>query len=89
MKKSTKELVESIMAKNEDKIIEAVKKNDLVVGINTRLYSYDTVVSLPMPGSRHNSYRYVITIESFKTDRSARNLAKEVKAMIMEQFGQQ
>ena len=89
MKKSTKELVESIMAKNEDKIIEAVKKNDLVVGINTRLYSYDTVVGLPMPGSRHNSYRYIITIESFKTDRSARNLAKEVKAMIMEQFGQQ
>ena len=77
------------MAKNEDKIIEAVKKNDLVVGINTRLYSYDTVISLPMSGSRHNSYRYVMTIESFKTDRSARNLAKEVKAMIMEQFGQQ
>ena len=47
MKLSTKGYVYMILSEKEKEIIEALKNNDFIVGVNPRLGTYTTVIIFP------------------------------------------
>ena len=88
MKKATKQLVESILLENNDKVIDALKDNNFIIGVKKRLSTYTTIISLPKTDSQFISDCEVFEIQTYATEQSARKLAKEIRLMVIEQFGE-
>ena len=84
MKKATKQLVESIQLENNDKVIDALKDNNFIIGVKKRLSTYTTIISLPKPDSQFISDCEVFEIQTYATEQSARKLAKEIRLMVEE-----
>ena len=88
MKKSTKAYVEMIIETNKKEITKAIKQNDLIIGIRENTCTYSTIISLPSKGSMFNRDREVFAIQTYETGRSAKKLAREIKMMFVERFGE-
>lgn len=82
MKLSTKGYVYMILSEKEKEIIEALKNNDFVVGVNPRLGTYTTVIIFPNHKGDLVSSKYTYNIETYKTETTAKKLAKEIKELI-------
>ena len=82
MKLSTKGYVYMILSEKEKEIIEALKNNDFVVGVNPRLGTYTTVIIFPNHKGDLVSSEYIYNIETYKTATTAKKLAKEIKELI-------
>ena len=82
MKLSTKGYVYMILSEKEKEIIEALKNNDFVVGVNPRLGTYTTVIIFPDHKGDLVSSEYIYNIETYKTETTAKKLVKEIKELI-------
>lgn len=84
MKLSAKNYIYTILLEKEKEIIEALKNNDFVVGVNPRLGTYTTVIVFPdHKGDLVSSkYIYIYNIETYKTETTAKKLVKEIKELI-------
>ena len=82
MKLSTKGYVYMILSEKEKEIIEALKNNEFVVGVNPRLGTYTTIIVFPNHKGDLVSSKYIYNIETYKTQATAKKLVKEIKELI-------
>lgn len=72
MKLSTKGYVYMILSEKEKEIIEALKNNEFIVGVNPRLGTYTTVIIFPNHKGDLVSSKYIYNIETYKTQATAK-----------------
>ena len=82
MKLSTKNYIHTILLEKQKEIIEALKNNDFIVGVNPRLGTYTAVIIFPDHKGDLVSSKYTYNIETYKTETTAKKLAKEIKELI-------
>ena len=84
MKKATKTYLEVQLKVHKCYITKALAEDSLTVGYKKRLNTWTVIISYPVDG---NLEPQEFHIQTFSTEASARKLAKEVRQMVLDMYG--
>ena len=86
MKKATKTYLEVQLKVHKGYITKALAEDSLTVGYKKRLNTWIVIISYPVDG---NLEPQEFHIQTFSTEASARKIAKEVRQMVLEAYGEE
>lgn len=86
MKKATKTYLEVQLKVHKGYITKALAEDSLTVGYKKRLNTWIVIISYPVDG---NLEPQEFHIQTFSTEASARKIAKEVRQMVLETYGEE
>lgn len=86
MKKATKTYMEVQLKVHKGYIIKALADDSLTIGYKKHLDSWTVIISYPVEGSLELQE---FPIQTYSTEASARKLAKEIRQMVLDAFGEE
>ena len=83
MRKTSEQLVKSIIKEYEKELVRDLNKNLAPVGVQQHLNGFTVVIKIDKPDSWCISDFHVLEVQTYKTYGSAKKLANEVYKMIL------
>ncbi len=87
MKKATKTYLEVQLKVHKCYITKALADDSLTIGYKKHLNSWTAYISYPVDGSLEEPQEF--PIQTYSTEASARKLAKEIRQMVLDAYGEE